>query len=91
MIVNENSDLQILFEYGWESSLGGSNGCYYKDLYCNGGVAEISLVINPAHYPKGSFIIYSSIEDEVWEDDSSVNMFDILEEVEILKQLRILI
>ena len=91
MKINENADLQILFDYGWESNLGGPQGVYYKDLAGYGGVSEISLVINPFHHPKGGFIIYSTIYQEVWEDDTSVNMFEILEEVENLKRLRILV
>lgn len=90
MKINENADLTILFEHGWESFNGGQRGCYYKNFE-SGGVSEISLVINPVGI-KPKFVINSFLEgfDEEY-DESNVDMFEILEEIELLKKLNILI
>ena len=93
MRINKDADLTILFDYGWESHLGGEQGCYYKEFDSTDN-AIISLTINPAgvEYP---FVINSYYEeDDVVDrvcDDSCVDMFEILREVEILKELCVLI
>lgn len=90
MKINENVDLTILFEHGWESYLGGEKGCYYKDFESSGS-SEISLVINPIG-SKSKFVINSFFEnDDSDSDDSSADMFEILQEIELLKKLDILI
>ena len=92
MKINKNADLTILFNYGWESFKGGGQGCYYKDFDSTDN-AVISLIINPvvAEY---SFMINSYYEESDGGDrgcdDSCVDMFEILKEIEILKELGIL-
>lgn len=90
MKINENADLTILLEHGWESFNGGQQGCYYKIIQGD-GFAEISLVINPVGVNL-DFVINSLVYDLDEEcDDSSIDMFEILQEIELLKKLNILI
>ena len=90
MKINKDADLTILFDYGWESVRGGEQGCYYKEFDSTGD-AIISLTINPVgvEYP---FVINSFYEEYDRScDDSCADMFEILREIEILKELNILI
>lgn len=93
MKINKDVDLTILFDYGWKSFRGGEWGCYYKEFDSTDN-AIISLTINPVgvEYP---FVINSYYEESDGGDrgcdDSCVDMFEILKEIEILKELGILI
>lgn len=87
MKINENADLTILLQYGWNNQY---RDCYYK-IFEGNGIAEISLVINPVGVNL-DFIINSLVYDLDEEcDDSSIDMFEILQEIELLKKLDILI
>lgn len=87
MKINENADLTTLLQHGWNNEY---RDCYYKVLKGN-GFAEISLVINPINVNL-DFAINSLVYDLDEEcDDSSVDMFEILQEIELLKKLDILI
>lgn len=90
MKINENADLTTLLQHGWESFNGGQQGCYYK-VFESSGESEISLVINPVGIePK--FVINSLVYDlDEGCDESNVDMFEILQEIELLKKLDILI
>ena len=90
MKINKNADLTILFDYGWKRFRGGEQGCYCKDFNSTDS-AIISLIINPVGV-NYSFVINSCYEgdDRGW-DDSCVDMFEILKEIEVLKGLGILI
>ena len=90
MRINKDADLTILLDYGWESFRDGEQGCYYKEFDSTGD-AIISLIINPVGV-NYSFVINSCYEgdDRGW-DDSCVDMFEILKEIEVLKELGILI
>ena len=90
MEINKNADLRVLLEYGWKSVEGGKQSCYYKDFFSN-GVAEIAIVINSASQGVGDFVVNSFIKDETKYDDSSADMYEILEEIDLLKKLEILI
>ena len=90
MKINKNADLTILLDYGWESFKGGEQGCYYKEFDSTDN-AVISLTINPVgvEYP---FVINSYYEEYDRScDDSCADMFEILKEIEVLKELSILI
>ena len=93
MNINKDADLTILFDYGWESFKGGAQGCYYKEFDSTDN-AVMSLTINPVgvEYP---FVINSYYEESDGGDrgcdDSCVDMFEILKEIEVLKELGILI
>ena len=93
MKINKNADLTILLDYGWESFRGGEQGCYYKDFNSTNN-AIISLIINPIGV-EYSFVINSYYEESDGGfrgcDDSCVDMFEILKEIEALKELGILI
>lgn len=87
MKINENADLTTLLQHGWYNEY---KDCYYK-IFKGNGFAEISLVINPNGLDS-DFIINSLVYDLDKEcDDSSIDMFEILEEIELLKKLDILI
>ena len=90
MEINKNADLRVLLEHGWKSFEGGKQICYYKD-FSSSGAAEIAIIINPLNQASGDFVVNSFIEDEIEHDDSSANMYEILEEIELLKKLKILI
>lgn len=93
MKINKDADLTILLDYGWESHLGGEQGCYYKNFDSTEN-ADIALVINSkeVNYP---FVINSYYTESIGGfrgcDDSCVDMFEVLREVEVLKELDILI
>ena len=90
MKINKDVDLTILFDYGWKSVRGGEQGCYYKEFDSTGD-AIISLTINPVgvEYP---FVINRYYEESDRScDDSCADMFEILKEIEVLKELSILI
>ena len=93
MNINKDADLTILFDYGWESFKGGKQGCYYKEFDSTDN-AVVSLTINPMGV-EYSFVINSYYEESDGGyrgcDDSCVDMFEILREVEILKALNILV
>ena len=93
MKINKDADLTILFDYGWESHLGGEQGCYHKKFDSTEN-AVMSLTINPVGV-EYSFVINSYYEESDGGfrgcDDSCVDMFEILKEIEILKELGILI
>ena len=87
MKINENADLTTLLQHGWNNEY---RDCYYKIIQGN-GFAEISLVINPINVNL-DFAINSLVYDLDEEcDDSSIDMFEILQEIELLKKLDILI
>ena len=87
MKINENADLTILLQHGWYNE---HKNCYYK-VFKGNGLAEISLVINPINVNL-DFAINSLVYDLDEEcDDSSIDMFEILQEIELLKKLDILI
>lgn len=90
MKINKNADLRVLLEHGWKSVEGGKQSCYYKDFFSN-GVAEIAIIINPTSKAASDFVVNSLIEDETEHDDSSSDMYEILEEIDLLKKLEILI
>ena len=90
MEINKNADLRVLLEHGWESVRSGKQGCYYKDFFSN-GAAQIAIIINPTSQPTGGFVVNSLIEDKTEHDDSSADMYEILEEIDLLKKLEILI
>ena len=90
MKINKNADLRVLLEHGWKSVEGGKQSCYYKDFFSN-GAAEIAIIINPTSQAAGDFVVNSLIEDETEHDDSSADMYEILEEIDLLKKLEILI
>ena len=93
MKINKSADLTILFNYGWRSFRGGEQGCYCKDFNSTDN-AIISLIINPIGV-EYSFVINSYYEESDGGDrgcdDSCVDMFEILKEIEALKELGILI
>lgn len=90
MKINKNADLTILFDYGWRSFRGGEQGCYCKDFNSTDS-AIISLIINPIGV-EYSFVVNSYYEENDKDcDDSCVDMFEILREVEVLKELGVLI
>ena len=87
MKINQEADLTILLQHGWYNDY---RDCYYK-VFGSVGCAEISLVINPVGVNL-DFVINSLIYDCNEEyDESNINMFEILEEVEFLKKVNILI
>lgn len=89
MKINQEADLIVLLDYGWKSSVGRHNS-YYKSFNSTDN-AIISLIINPI-VAKQSFVINSYYENNGgYRDDSCVDMFEILEEIELLKKLNILI
>lgn len=90
MKINKNADLRVLLEHGWKSVEGGKQSCYYKDFFSN-GAAEIAIIINCTGQAAGDFVVNSLIEDETEHDDSSADMYEILEEIDLLKKLEILI
>lgn len=86
MRINKDADLAILLDYGWESFRGGEQGCYYKEFDSIDN-AVMSLIINPIGV-EYSFVINSYYEENGRDyDDSCVDMFRILEEIEVLKKL----
>ena len=86
--IDENVDLTILLQYGWESYNPWEQGCFYKNFATDGN-ANIAIIINPTSHSRGRFVINSLIEDEIDYDDSLVSLFEILQEVELLKTLGI--
>lgn len=89
MKINKDIDLAVLLDYGWKSSVGRRNSCYKS--FNSTDNAIISLVINPI-VVKQPFVINSYYENNGgYRDDSCVDMFEILEEIEFLKKLNILI
>ena len=87
MKINQEADLTILLQYGWNNQY---RDCYYK-IFKGNGLAEMSLIINPVGVNL-DFIINSLIYDcDEGYDESNINMFEILEEIELLKELNILI
>ena len=90
MKINENADLTILLKHGWNNWNIHYRNCYYK-IFKGNGLAEMSLVINPVGVNL-DFIINGLIYDCNKEyDESNVDMFEILQEIELLKKLDILI
>ena len=90
MKINKNADLRVLLEHGWESVEEGKQSYYYKD-FSSSGAAEIAIMINHPNQASGDFVVNSFIEDETEYDDSCADMYEILEEIELLKKLKILI
>ncbi len=90
MRINKDADLTILLDYGWESFRDGEQGCYYKEFDSIDN-AVMSLIINPIGV-EYSFVINSYYEENDRDyDESCTDMFGILREIEILKELDILI
>ena len=87
MKINQEADLTILLQRGWYNDY---SDCYYK-VFENVGSAEISLVINPVGVNLGFVISSIYYESDEQYDESIINMFQILEEVDFLKKLNILI
>ena len=87
MKINQEADLTTLLQHGWYNEY---RNCYYK-VFESAGCAEISLVINPVGVNLGFVISSIYYESDEQYDESIINMFQILEEVEFLKKLNILI
>ena len=87
MKINQEADLTILLQHGWYNDY---RDCYYK-VFGSVGCAEISLVINPVGVNLDFIISSIYYESDEQYDESIINMFEILEEIEFLKKLNILI
>lgn len=86
MKINQKADLTILLQYGWNNEY---RDCYYK-IFKGNGLAEISLVVNPVGVNL-DFIINSITNNYSEYDESNVDIFEIIVEIELLKKLNILI
>ena len=86
MKINQKADLTILLQYGWNNEY---RDCYHK-IFKGNGLAEISLVVNPVGVNL-DFIINSITNNYSEYDESNVDIFEIIVEIELLKKLNILI
>lgn len=88
MKINKNAELQVLLQYGWINS-STENNIYFKGFYQDYGNC-VSLIINPNGFDS-DFCISTVFEDYSDYEEIAADMYEILEEIELLKKLKILI